>query len=102
MAKRGKSRRRSNGFKLPLAIMAPVGFVAADTIDQVRRVGLSSGMNKLTAELTGYEVNSGQFRWDMAKKGAVPILLGAMVHKVAGRTGVNRALASAGVPWIRI
>jgi len=34
--------------------------------------------------------------------GLMPLAVGVLVHKVAGRLGINRAIASTGIPFIRI
>jgi len=99
-----KKRRSSKKFQLPLALVAPIGLLATKT---VRQGDPEAAMNHLTGALTGYRPDWKERGWkpwhfERLKEGSVPILLGAVVHKVATKVGINRALSSAGVPWIRI
>lgn len=100
-----KSRRRSK-MTLPLSLIAPVGVLGVKTV----QVGINNpveGMNYLTGALTGYRPDWKEKGWkpfhaERLKSGAMPIVLGMIVHKVAGAVGVNRALGRAKVPWLRI
>lgn len=99
-----KRRRRKNGFTIPLAVMAPIGVVGATAISTG---SLKDGANYITGALTGYRPDWKEKGWspfhaERLKSGAFPILLGIFAHKVAGKLGVNRMLASSGVPFIRI
>lgn len=61
-----------------------------------------NSMRFLSRNYTGYDPMEGRFYTGDMKKGLVPLAVGALVHKIAGRTGINRALGRAGLPFIRI
>lgn len=96
---RGRSKSSIN---LPLAVLA--GFVptAAFAIQVGREQGIEGGLKAAAMRLTGYNAWVGNFYWQELAKGWGPILAGAIVHKVANRLGVNRALGAARIPFIRI
>ena len=55
----------------------------------------------ITAALTGYDVDSKS--WSLGRAVGVPPLLGGVVaHLVANKLGINRMLAKARIPFIRI
>jgi len=104
MAKKDeKKTRKKKGFTIPVAIVAPMGMVAAKTTKISIYDGIENGMNHLSQVMTGFDLKDGiDFEWTRMKQGLFPIALGYLAHKVASKFGLNRALASAGVPWIRI
>lgn len=104
---RSKSRSRGGKRKLtiPLAIVA--GFIPAisdvmNTRDQYG--GLLGAIKHTGAGLIGYDTNNGNFvGWRQAKAaGAGGILVGLAVHFGAQKLGINRMIAQAGIPVIRI
>jgi len=51
----------------------------------------------------GYDPSTNKFNPRTMAAGTLPVLLGVAVHKFIGGTfGVNRMLAAAGVPFIRL
>lgn len=103
MAKRTKPRRRrKNNFTLPLGIIAPLGKVGADCVQVGLSDGIGAGANHFTTLMTGYNIDTKDFKVSRLYRGLFPVLGGVLLHKAAGRLGINRALASAGVPWLRI
>ncbi len=97
---RGKKRHhRRPGFTLPLAVVG--GFMPLGVGLWNRRASATDMGNYAISSLTGYMPGQG---WNAGymKNGAGPIVLGILAHKVAGKLGVNRALAKAGVPFLRI
>lgn len=105
---RPRARRRSRAkFTLPLSIVAPVGVLGVKTVDMASSHGIVEGSNYLTGALTGYRPDWKAkgwkpFHFERVKDGILPIMIGVMVHKLAGMAGVNRALGRAGVPIFRI
>jgi len=101
MAKKTKSRRAE--MTLPLAViggMIPLGIRAYNGYKANGVVGMGDGV---TSGLTGYSVFSKKFEWAAMSEGLLPILAGILVHKfVGGKLGVNRALANARVPLLRV
>lgn len=92
------------GFTLPLAAIA--GFVPM--VSYAYNVGYKGegiqGFGKqIVYQTTGYDPYSGTWHWDGIQRGLGPVVLGLLVHKlVGGRMGVNRMLARAGVPILRL
>lgn len=100
-----KTRRRGkNRFTLPLSVIVPLSVVGAQTVNDVNKHGMLTALKFLGGNMTGFAQISGEpmFKLSRLKYGLAPILVGLLVHKFAGKLGVNRALSSAGVPWIRI
>lgn len=65
--------------------------------------GLRSMGNALTRDFTGWDVQAGSWNWQNLKNGLVPVGMGVLAHRLIGGTlGVNRMLARAGIPWIRL
>jgi len=51
---------------------------------------------------TGYNPANGTFSVGNMSQGLKPLAIGVIVHKLAGWLGINRAIAGAGIPFIRI
>ncbi len=100
--KKGKRSRSRGGFTLPLAVIAGFGPMTADVIHGYQTGGISSAANDLLANVSGYDARSKSWSFSLLAKGLGPVVLGVLVHKLAGRLGVNRAMSRAGIPWIRI
>lgn len=102
MAKKNKpKKKRSPTF--PLTIVVPVGMTAYRRVDEItRNVDPFEIMDRQIYELTGYSVKFQNWKWDRLHLGLFPIVGGIIAHKIVNKLGVNRAIAAAGVPWIRI
>lgn len=101
--RRGGARRKS--FTLPVAVVAGFAPMGVKLFGAVKR-GLSGDVAGMTQEAvvatTGYNTDTKSFYWPAIPMFYGPILAGMVVHKIANRIGVNRALSRAGVPFIRI
>lgn len=97
-----KRSRRNPGFTLPLAVIG--GFVPLlyHAYDDFQVGGLPHLAKGIAARTTGYMVDTGKFELNYLSGGALPILAGLIVHKVASRLGVNRLLAQARIPILRV
>lgn len=112
MAKRTKVKRnrRKVSFTLPVAVVA--GFApglsrCAYHFANPGEHGASNGIEAVGVEagriFLGYDSRNGEFNAGWATLGTLPILAGVLVHKfIGGKLGVNRMLASAGIPVIRL
>lgn len=104
MAK-ARARRRSNSFTLPVAVVAGFAPLAFGVVSAAKR-GLSGDMAGASQELvirtTGWNTDTRSWNGAVFAQTYVPILAGFLVHKIAGKLGVNRALGNAGVPILRI
>lgn len=65
--------------------------------DIVRSIsdGLQTGM-------LGYNPDTKVWAIGNAKLGIIPLVVGIGIHKLAGKFGINRALANAGIPLVNI
>jgi hypothetical protein len=52
--------------------------------------------------LSGYDPLEQRWRWDRFYANGVPIYAGLFLHWLAGKLGINRMIARAGIPVIRI
>lgn len=101
---RAKSRRRAQ-FTLPLAVVAgfaPMGLNLWGNVKRIMAGDVAGGTQGLVIHTTGYNTDTKSFYWPALAMNYGPILAGFLLHKVAGRVGINRALAQARVPFIRI
>ena len=101
MAKKRRSRR---SFTLPVAPI--LGIVAMSNAngawDNVKSGDLAGAVEKWTKALTGYSPSSGDFDINRLNAGFTPIVVGFLVHWIAGKIGINRALGRAKVPVVRV
>jgi len=103
MAKARKHKRA--GMTIPLAVVAGFAPLAMGELGAVKRAlsGDTAGAaQQAVIYATGYNTDTKAFHWPTFVGSYGPILAGMVVHKLAGRLGVNRAIAKAGVPFIRI
>jgi len=109
MAKAKKrGRRRRSGFTLPIAAVggAAAGFVinapwGGSPVSKAMTGDWKGAFDAIIMNYTGINTNTGA--WDPVQaKGAWAAIAGILMHMVASRLGVNRALGRAGVPILRI
>jgi len=100
MARRRFQKRvtRKKQFTLPLAVVA--GFIPPAVGAWNRRSSPTAMGNYLLAGFTG--IDNGKFNPAALRYAALPIMGGFVAHKVASMIGINRALANARIPIIRI
>lgn len=94
--------RRKPKFTLPLAVVA--GFVpfATQVYGGYQATGVKGALNNI-GKLTGYDGNNKvRNMQNFRESGAPQIMIGFLVHLVAGKLGVNRMLGRLGVPYLRI
>jgi hypothetical protein len=105
MAKK-RRRRKKNGMNIPLAIVGGLGVGLSEPIEAAingKIVGTGGAVDWLTWNYTGYSMTQKNFDITRAK-GLAGLVLGALIHKYVGGAplNVNRALASSGIPLIRV
>lgn len=102
MARTKRRSRRRNGFKIPIAIVA--GFLpgVTRTLTITQQSGFQAGSYEAARIYTGYDPSSGGWRASYLWFGLAPMVIGFLVHKIAGGIGLNRALGRAGIPLVRI
>ena len=88
---------------IPIAPIA--GIIATPAIQQAIPSLLAGQYTQGMAQL-GYIVgivdSSGKFDFNLMKKNVMPMIAGVLVHKLASMAGINRLLAKAKVPYLRV
>jgi len=103
-----RRRRSSSGFTLPLAVVAGFTPLALDmwNVGYQRKDqpgGRIGGMLHMAAlDLAAYNTDTHAFDANHLGSGWGAIVLGVVAHKAANILGLNRMLARAKVPFIRI
>ncbi|GAH90812.1 unnamed protein product [marine sediment metagenome] len=100
---RRRNRRRKRGLTFPLSIAVPMLSTGAQVIEFGKHHGYREGLRELILYF-GVDLRTGTpaFTTHYLRYGAYPLLGGILIHNVANKLGVNRALARAGIPFIRI
>lgn len=86
---------------IPVAVVLGFLPLATTAISDFQAGGINGLRNTATA-IIPYSPANKRFTTARLHLGLYPILAGFMVHKLAGMLGINRAIASAGVPLIRL
>lgn len=104
MAKKKKRSRRK--FTVPISVVAGLGAGLLKPAQAIMAGDYPGALNWLAysyAGIGGALTDNPHFAPEGLKFGVLPLVVGALVHKfVGGSLGVNRTLAAAGVPFIRI
>jgi hypothetical protein len=95
-------RHKSKGMTIPLAAVAGFVPLASISLKAYKEGGLEAVAPTMCSVLTGYEPRNKSFNIMYMKDGTIPIIGGLLVHKLASKLGINRMLAQAGVPLLRI
>lgn len=96
------SRRRNGGIRIPVAVA--LGFVplVSRGIALYQAQGFQ-GLQHLPSSLVPYDMVNRRVSFANLGTGLYPIIAGLLVHKfIGGGLGVNRALAAARIPWLRV
>ncbi|GAI69904.1 unnamed protein product [marine sediment metagenome] len=100
---RRRAGRKRGGLTLPLAVIG--GFVPAlcDLRAAYKFGGFPCALEHVSLCTTGYDPYDGKWKPGFAaEKLYGPLFLGVVVHKLAGRLGINRLIAQTGIPFFRI
>ena len=96
-------KRKKKQFTLPLAPIIGLGVGLAGPIKDIMDGEVEYAMNKLKYSYLGLMPDN-TFKPEALMSGLVPLIVGGLVHKFVGGAplNLNRMLASANVPVIRI
>jgi hypothetical protein len=91
-------------FTLPLAVVAGFTPAAIDLMDawQSHSHDPKAVATEMGRIFLGWDYWSATWNPSLMKWGTFPIVGGILVHKLANKLGVNRLIASTGIPVIRI
>lgn len=96
---------RKASMTIPLAVVAGFAPLGLGLFGAAKR-GLSGDTAGASQELvirtTGFNTDDKTWNAGVFMQSYGPIVAGILVHKLAGRLGVNRALSRAGVPFLRV
>jgi hypothetical protein len=101
MARKTKHRSKAK-FTLPLSVVAGFAPGVSYAIAGYKAGGFKGATNSLAYAYGGFDVSTGKFNMAGLYHGLIPAIGGFLIHMVAGKIGINRALGRAGVPFIRI
>ena len=89
---------------LPLAVVGGFVPILSVTYDGWKQGGLRVAGRQFMTTLTGFDPENTTAGWQPRelRRGAMPIVVGFLVHMIAGKLGINRALGRAGIPFVRI
>lgn len=102
MARTKKKHRRRGGFKVSIAIVAGLLPGVSRLLYHTQAGGIQGLSTEAARIYTGYDPASGRWIPSLMWYGFLPLTLGVVIHKVASKLGINRALGQAGIPFIRV
>jgi len=98
-----RKRRYHRKMTVPVAVLAGFTPLVASGVRGWKNETFRGAGKEMLYALTGVDIdNEPHFNPSFMINGTIPILMGMLVHKLAGRLGVNRLIASTGIPYIRI
>jgi hypothetical protein len=103
MAKKGKNgNHRKRQLTVPLAVVGGFAVPITKMYQGFRGEGLTGALNEAIKGFIGYRPTAKTWDFMCLKDGLLPVVVGITVHKMASALGVNRMLASTGIPILRI
>jgi hypothetical protein len=98
-----RARRHSRaGMTVPVAVLAGFAPLIMAGLEGYQYNGFSGVTKRLSLGLTGYNTEDHKWYPMEVVRTSGPIVAGILVHKLAGRLGINRALGRAKIPFLRI
>jgi len=96
-------RRVAKKLTLPMGLLAGLAPGVTRTAQTFQANGAQAAANEALAIYSGFDTETNSFSMSNLSLGLVPLLVGWGLHKfVGGGLGINRALAQARVPLIRL
>lgn len=104
LPRRNRKRNGKRKFTIPIAPIA--GIIAAPATQQIAKYAMAGNFEQVLKTVPNYIGfwSDGSFHWDYLVKNVGAMAAGALVHKFVGGAplNLNKTLANAGVPFIRI
>lgn len=102
MAK-GKGKRKNGKRNITISAAVVAGLVSYGLqIAHSRAEGVYGMTRAGVLYMTGYDLYSNRFEFQFLNRGLLPVAGGAAIHWLANRFGINRMIARAGIPFIRL
>lgn len=79
-----------------------MGYGVFRNVQRILGGDVAGGVQGVIIHTTGYNTDTHSFHWPTFAQSYGPVLAGVLLHKLAGRLGVNRAISRAGIPIFRI
>ena len=98
-----RSNHRRHGLTIPVAMIAGFAPLVSITYTGYKAGGLNGAVSNAVTSVLPYDPINKKITFANLGYGLFPMIAGMMVHKIVGGTlGVNRWLASSGIPWVRV
>lgn len=100
-----RSRGRKSGLSkitLPISVIAGLAVGLGPTLDYARQGNWANARDQLIYRYTPYDPWAKKMTMEGMKYGFFPALGGFAVHWLANKAGINRAIARAGIPILRV
>lgn len=97
-----KAKRRASKMTLPIAPLAGLGAGLVQPVEVALSGDYRGAAFVLCRAYTGFDPFTNSFKLSNLKQGLLPLLVGVGAHKVAGMVGINRMLAAAKIPLVRV
>lgn len=101
---RRKTNRQYHKPKMQISLAIVAGLIppGVRAWAQFQAGGIQAAGESLSRDFTGYNPANNTWSLGSLKAGLLPLIAGILVHKVANKFGVNRAIGRTGLPFIRI
>jgi hypothetical protein len=86
----------------PTPIMGYQGYLNAKGAGMTSGAAINDTLALTTMRWTGYNPKGAYWNIGAMKYNLLPAFVGVGIHKLASKTGVNRMIKSAGIPWVVI
>jgi uncharacterized membrane protein YebE (DUF533 family) len=85
----------------PTPIMAYKGYTNARTRKNIAGAIQETAGNTVMRWI-GYNPDLAEWHFDQMKYNLLPAVVGIGIHKLASKAGINRMIAAAGIPMVRV
>jgi hypothetical protein len=98
----GRARKAASKMTIPIAPLAGLAAGMIQPVDVMSKGDWIGGIKIMCRAYTGFDPFLNKFDLNNLKQGLVPLLAGIATHRLASMAGINRILAKAKVPLLRV
>lgn len=103
MARAKRKSYKKRGFNIPVALIAGFAPAAGNILREAKASGWSRALQvQVPKSFLGYNPDDGSWGTQYWNQGLTGIMIGTGVHILASKLGLNRRLAAAKIPLLRI